>query len=77
MFCPVCHAEFRVGFDMCSDCHVGLVSALPTEADRQIDWREPVTVFRGSDVREHSKAATKEHLKTGHSGSGLSIGHVQ
>ena len=28
MYCPLCKAEYRAGFDKCSDCHVGLVSTL-------------------------------------------------
>ncbi|NJD55628.1 MAG: DUF2007 domain-containing protein [Nitrospirae bacterium] len=31
MFCPDCKAEYRPGFTMCSDCHIGLVQELPTE----------------------------------------------
>ena len=26
MYCPLCKAEYRAGFDRCSDCHVGLVA---------------------------------------------------
>ena len=26
MYCPLCKAEYRAGFDTCSDCLVGLVS---------------------------------------------------
>ena len=25
MYCPLCKAEYRVGFDCCSDCLIGLV----------------------------------------------------
>ena len=28
MYCPLCKAEYRTGFDRCSDCLVGLVSTL-------------------------------------------------
>lgn len=49
MFCPICRAEFRAGFERCSDCHIFLVSERPAEREQQIEWRDPVTVFRGSD----------------------------
>src|SRR5262249_36563216 len=29
--CPLCKAEYRVGFIRCSDCHVELVDHLPAE----------------------------------------------
>src|SRR5690242_11312210 len=29
MFCPVCKTEYREGFNICSDCNVELVDALP------------------------------------------------
>jgi hypothetical protein len=29
MICPNCHAEFRPGFTVCSDCGIALVEALP------------------------------------------------
>jgi hypothetical protein len=29
MFCPVCNAEYRQGFTVCSDCGIELVSGLP------------------------------------------------
>ena len=28
MYCPLCKAEYRTGFDRCSDCLVGLVPTL-------------------------------------------------
>jgi hypothetical protein len=28
MYCPLCKAEYRAGFDRCSDCLAGLVSTL-------------------------------------------------
>jgi len=28
VYCPLCKAEYRAGFDRCSDCLVGLVSTL-------------------------------------------------
>ncbi|HXZ13689.1 MAG TPA: hypothetical protein VEG64_14990 [Candidatus Sulfotelmatobacter sp.] len=32
MFCPVCKAEYRLGFTHCSDCDVDLVEHLPNDA---------------------------------------------
>lgn len=34
MFCPLCKAEYRDGFDQCSDCRLRLV-ATKEEAERQ------------------------------------------
>jgi len=31
MFCPICKAEYRLGFTQCSDCQVPLVETLPDE----------------------------------------------
>ena len=31
MFCPLCKAEYREGFDTCADCSVSLVAELPRE----------------------------------------------
>jgi hypothetical protein len=31
MFCPKCKAEYREGFQTCSDCNVDLVEVLPSE----------------------------------------------
>lgn len=33
MFCPQCHAEYRSGFNRCSDCDVPLVPLLPQAKD--------------------------------------------
>ena len=32
MICPRCHAEFRPGFTVCSDCGIALVEALDEQA---------------------------------------------
>ena len=40
MYCPLCEAEFRDGFTMCSDCHVALVSTLEeAQAQRVRLWK--------------------------------------
>ena len=33
MFCPECRAEYREGFETCSDCGVPLVGSLPEAED--------------------------------------------
>ena len=33
MFCPECRAEYREGFNKCSDCNVDLVEQLPPEQE--------------------------------------------
>ncbi len=43
MFCPKCKAEFREGFQLCSDCEIKLVDRLPNEppADSEyVEYRE-------------------------------------
>ncbi len=35
LFCPQCGAEYREGFLECSDCHLPLVAALPSEPQPQ------------------------------------------
>jgi hypothetical protein len=46
MFCPLCRAEFRLGFTECSDCHVPLV---PTVAEATA---ASVQLWKGSDEEE-------------------------
>jgi hypothetical protein len=61
MYCPVCGAEYRQGFTVCSDCQVALVpdpprnpSAHPLVAD-QSDDASFVLVWSGSDARIHAE----------------------
>jgi hypothetical protein len=35
MYCPECGAEYRAGFDRCSDCDVALVHDAPAEEDHR------------------------------------------
>lgn len=35
MFCPICKAEYRSGFTICSDCNVQLVPELPPEHPKE------------------------------------------
>jgi hypothetical protein len=47
MFCPVCKAEYRLGFTHCSDCDVDLVENL---ADASPEQAEPVALlWTGTD----------------------------
>jgi hypothetical protein len=47
MFCPQCGAEYREGFDRCSDCDVALIEEGPREA--QVDFVDFVTVLETGD----------------------------
>ncbi len=54
MFCPNCKAEYREGFNRCSECGVALVNELPeTEADPQsqigMKGEPPVILWSGQD----------------------------
>ena len=48
MICPQCKAEYREGFDTCSDCSVPLVSVLSLTGDHG----ELVEVFQTLDQSE-------------------------
>jgi hypothetical protein len=61
MYCPVCGAEYREGFTVCSDCQVALVpdpprdpSAHPFTDDNSGDTSF-VLVWSGSDARKHAE----------------------
>ena len=46
MFCPKCRAEYREGFDVCSDCDVPLVAELPSEVESEyVDYEEVLRTF--------------------------------
>lgn len=39
MYCPECHAEYKVGIEVCPDCGVSLVDTDPLELPlEEIDW---------------------------------------
>src|SRR5579859_749143 len=40
MYCPKCRAEYRAGFDKCSDCGVELVVELPPPSPQDPEVRE-------------------------------------
>ena len=51
MYCPKCRAEFREGFDTCSDCNVALVESLPPEETPEyVDYTEVLNTFNPSDI---------------------------
>ncbi len=53
MFCPKCNAEYRDGFDLCSDCHVALVKEPPeVEPDEPqfIEFKEVLATYNPADV---------------------------
>ena len=54
MFCPQCGAEFREGFDHCSDCDVDLVrkSTLGDDSEEDHTLREYETVLETSTSEE-------------------------
>lgn len=49
MFCPKCKAEYREGFDTCSDCGIPLVEKLPQEPDKKPEYIELVTILETND----------------------------
>ena len=52
MYCPLCKAEYRDGFDKCSDCQVALVSA-----SEEAEAAPVVLLWRGTSQATFSKIA--------------------
>lgn len=51
MFCPNCKAEYREGFDTCSDCNIPLVTELPKERELEfVDFQELITTYNPFDI---------------------------
>ena len=48
MFCPQCGAEYRQGFDRCSECDVALVDEAPPAEDHEAP--RYVEVFETSEI---------------------------
>src|SRR5690348_577645 len=56
MYCPVCGAEYRPGFTVCSDCQVALVSELPRASDSELsEGASFVAVWSGDDPLQHAE----------------------
>lgn len=50
-FCPECKAEYRQGFDICSDCGVNLVPELPPEPEPEyIEYVEFLRTMNPFDI---------------------------
>ena len=47
MFCPICKAEYREGFQICDDCNVSLVEELPPDPETEF---VPVSTAKNSDL---------------------------
>jgi hypothetical protein len=61
MYCPLCGAEYRPGFTVCSDCQVALVPDPPragsanASTDGTSDEKSFALVWSGSDSRLHAE----------------------
>jgi hypothetical protein len=61
MYCPVCGAEYRPGFTVCSDCQVALVTdplaaSMPNQSIENASGDQPFTlVWSGNDSRIHAE----------------------
>jgi hypothetical protein len=45
MFCPICKAEYRPSFTVCSDCSVQLVPELSPEREQPKNYREMINLY--------------------------------
>jgi hypothetical protein len=53
MFCPKCRAEYREGFNTCSDCNVDLVEDLPPLKEEQpefVHYVEILATYNPADI---------------------------
>lgn len=51
MFCPKCRAEYRDGFNICSDCNVELIDELPPLPEPEfVDFDEILGTYNPADV---------------------------
>ena len=56
MFCPICRAEYRAGFETCSDCQVALVDELPPEVEQQ--YEDMIVILETANEVEILRAKT-------------------
>lgn len=53
MYCPKCRAEYREGFNMCSDCHVELVDSLPQRHEPEhefVNFNQILATYNPADI---------------------------
>ena len=56
MYCPVCGAEYRPGFTVCSDCQVNLVPEPPRpQSDETAENASFLTIWSGDDPLKHAE----------------------
>ena len=61
MYCPLCKAEYRDGFDRCTDCFVGLVTREQAERSCVVMLWEGVNVHKLNHVVDCLKKAGIPH----------------
>ncbi len=72
MYCPLCGAEYRPGFTVCSDCQVALVpdpprAGSPNASNDTSDEKSFALVWSGNDSRLHAEiceALDRENIPT-------------
>ena len=73
MYCPLCKAEYRAGFDQCSDCHVGLVQTrehaeaasvlLLWKGTQQSRFNAIVGALRDANIPHYARSGAKPERK--------------
>ena len=85
MYCPLCKAEYRAGFDRCSDCLIGLVQTrvqaeaakvnLLWEGTGQSKFNDIVAALTDANIANQSRSAARSESGFGIRFSGI-IGMV-